>query len=303
VATISPGQDYTVAIDRALAGSDAALVVIGPGWLTAATPQGTPRLLEAGDYVRLELARALARDIRVIPVLVGGARLPTAAELPDDLQELAQRQALVLHDETWHHDVDGLVRSLRGEPAVPAVPARRRRRWLIIGTATAALLALGAGVWWWGPGTSRQTESGSSLTSCPSLDADAWRNRLVLSKHPVAEDKRNPAQPLIFSVKDARWRADKGKWRVILDVDMKNAGPQPVYSSGEGDFRYLYLVVGQRHFYRNCYTRQSDSVPSGAVDEEFIGYEITCKPTGRRIDLALENGKINVTPGTGTGQC
>ena len=76
---ISPGQNYTVAIDRALADSDAVLAVIGPGWLTAVTPQGMPRLLEAGDYVHLELARALERDIRVIPVLVGGARLPEAA--------------------------------------------------------------------------------------------------------------------------------------------------------------------------------------------------------------------------------
>jgi TIR domain len=86
VTAISPGQDYTVAIDRALADSDAALVVIGPGWLTAVTPQGTRRLLEADDYVRLELARALDRDIRVIPILVGGARLPEAAELPGDLR-------------------------------------------------------------------------------------------------------------------------------------------------------------------------------------------------------------------------
>jgi hypothetical protein len=73
---------------------DAALVVIGPTWLTAATPQGTRCLLEDDDYVHLELARALRRCIRVIRILVGGARLPQAAELPDDLRELAQRQAL-----------------------------------------------------------------------------------------------------------------------------------------------------------------------------------------------------------------
>jgi TIR domain len=300
VTAISPGEDYTVAIDRALADSDAVLVIIGPGWLTAETPQGTRRLLEPGDYVRLELARALGRDIRVIPVLVGGARLPTAAELPDDLQGLALRQALVLHDETWHLDVDGLVRSLRGEPAGPA---RRRRRWLVIGTAAVVLLALSAGAWWWRSGNGGQTGSGNGLASCPSLDSDAWRNRLVLSKHPVAVDNRNPAQPLIFRVTDARWRADNGKWQVILAVGMKNAGPQTVYSSGNGDYRYLYLVVAQHHFYRMCYTRESDTVPSGAVDDEFIGFEVTCKPVPRHIELLLENGKINVTRDAQPGPC
>ena len=102
VTAISPGEDYTVAIDRALVDCDAALVVIGPGWLTVTSPQGARRLFEPGDYVRLELATILRRDIRAIPVLVGGARLPKAAELPDDLQALAQRQAVELHDETWH---------------------------------------------------------------------------------------------------------------------------------------------------------------------------------------------------------
>jgi hypothetical protein len=86
VTAIAPGQDFTAAIDRALDDSDAVLAVIGPGWLTAATPQGAPRLFEAGDYVRLELARALNRNLRVVPVLVGGASLPAVADLPDELQ-------------------------------------------------------------------------------------------------------------------------------------------------------------------------------------------------------------------------
>jgi hypothetical protein len=55
VMAIAPGQDFTAELDRALDESDAVLAVIGPGWLTAVTPQGAPRLFEADDYVRLEL--------------------------------------------------------------------------------------------------------------------------------------------------------------------------------------------------------------------------------------------------------
>ena len=292
VTAISPGQDYSVAIDRALADSDAALVVIGPGWLTAVTPQGARRLLEADDYVHLELARALGRDIRVIPVLVGGARLPEPAELPDDLQALAQRQALELHNETWHDDVDGLVRSLRGEPAVPA---NRRRRWLVAGTALIALLALGAGAWWlWGPGTGAQTGSAAAaIPPCAPPASQAW-SQIALSKNPTAVDRASPGNPLIFTVKEAHWRAHNGKWQVILATSVKNAAQQ---TNSIGDWRYKSLVVAQREFNVTCFSPTSDTVDPGIVDDELVGFDVKCKPTGL-IQLVLESGIISVTPDT-----
>lgn len=291
VTAISPGQDYSVAIDRALADSDAALVVIGPGWLTAVTPQGTRRLLEADDYVHLELARALGRDIRVIPVLVGGARLPEAAELPDDLQELSQRQALELHNETWHHDIDGLVRSLRG---APAVPANRRRNRLVAATVLVALLALGAGAWWlWGPGTGTQTGSAAAIPPCAPPASQAW-SRIALSKDPTAADKADPGNPLIFTVKEAHWRAHNGKWQVILATSVENASQQIHYV---GDYQYNSLVVAQRGFNVTCFSPTSDTVHPGIVDDELVGFDVKCKPTGY-IQLVLESGRISVTPET-----
>lgn len=95
VTAISPGEDYTVAIDRALADCDAALVVIGPGWLTAESPQGARRLFEPGDYVRLELATMLRRGVRAVPVLVSQAwssialsNDPTAVDKADSAGQL-----------------------------------------------------------------------------------------------------------------------------------------------------------------------------------------------------------------------
>ena len=69
VSAIAPGQNFMVAIDRALDECDALLAVIGPGWLRSANPSGNPRLFESDDYVRLELARALERDVRGCPRL------------------------------------------------------------------------------------------------------------------------------------------------------------------------------------------------------------------------------------------
>jgi hypothetical protein len=294
VTAIAPGQDYTAAIDRALDHSDAVLVVIGPGWLAAATPQGRSRLSEAHDYVRLELARALHRDIRVVPVLVGGAALPAATDLPDDLQGLAQRQAVVLHDETWHQDVEGLVRSLRGEPAVPA---KRSRRWLVTAALAAAVVVLGAGAWaWWGPGTGAGGQAGSAAEPppCGPSQGTGWRP-IALSKDPTGEDKVTGGS-LNFTVKDARWRAHDGKWQVTLATSMENATPEQAY---HGDWRYNSLVVGQREFKATCYSPTPNLVSPQTVGDALIGFEVTCKPEGY-IQLILENdsARISVTDDT-----
>ena len=298
VTTISPGEDYTVAIDRALTECDAALVVIGPGWLTVTSSQGTRRLSEPGDYVRLELATVLRRDIRAIPVLVGGARLPKAADLPDDLQALAQRQAVELHDETWREDVDGLIRSLRGEPATAGTG---RRRWLAAGAALIALLGLGAGAWLlWGPGTGGNDQQAAVIPACVPA-SQAWSS-IALSSDPTAVDKSDPAGQLIFKVKSASWRAHNGHWEVVLATSMENTTQQTVYHQV---WRYDYLVVAQRPFTPACVSATGDTVDAGLVGDALIGFDVGCKPAGF-IELVLENesGRISVTPsGLGTGSC
>lgn len=292
VSTIAPGQDFTEAIDRSLDDSDAVLAVIGPGWLTASTPDGSRRLSQAGDYVRLEVGRALRRGMRVIPVLVGGAALPAAADLPNELQGLAQRQAVVLHDETWHQDVDGLVRSLRGEPAVQT---KRNRRWLLFGMVAVVLLAIGAAAWWrWGPGPGQQAGSQRTIAPCTPPKGDGW-SPIALNKDPTGARSRTGGGRLIFRVKDARWRAHDGKWQVILATSMEVAASGGVYHS---DGYYEYLAVGQREFRATCFSANPDLVSAGTVGDALIGFEVSCKPVGY-IQLRIEAGdRISVTPDT-----
>jgi hypothetical protein len=300
VTAIAPGHDYTAAIDRALDGSDAVLVVIGPGWHAAATQQGNPRLFEADDYVRLELSRALQRNIPVIPVLVGGARLPAATELPDDLQRLVHRQAVVLHDETWHQDVEGLLRSLRGQPAVPA---RSWRRWLVpagVAAALIALVGLGAAAGWWGPGsgdgsdTDDQTGAGEAILSCAPPTGQGW-SPITLNNNPAGTENLANGS-LVFRVKDAHWRGSAGKWQVILATSMENATSEPAY---HGDWRYSSLVVGRREFKATCFAPTPNLVTSQTVGDALIGFEVTCEPDGY-IQLILENdsARISVTDNT-----
>ncbi len=295
VAAIAPGEDYTAVIDRAIDESDAVLAVIGPGWLTASTSRGAPRLFEADDYVRLEMARALNRDVRIIPILVGGASLPPGADLPDDLQGLAQRQAVVLHDETWHQDVDGLIRSLRGEPVVPI--RRRRRRWLLTAAVAVVALGLGAGAWWlWGStgGNGTSQGSGATIAPCTPPNAEGWAP-IQLSKNPSGEDKVTGGS-LVFTVKDAHWRTHGTTWQVTLATSMQNATPDDWY---HGDYRYNSLIVGQREFAPTCFSPYTDVVSPGTVGDALIGFEVRCKPVGY-IQLVIEDDKarINVTPDT-----
>src|SRR5262249_42420918 len=61
---------------------DVFLAVIGPNWLDAKDDSGRRRFDNPDDFVTIEIAAALARNIRVIPVLVDGARTPKADRLP-----------------------------------------------------------------------------------------------------------------------------------------------------------------------------------------------------------------------------
>jgi hypothetical protein len=113
VAAIEPGRDFRKAIDQSVANCNVLLAIIGLEWLGAKDVAGGRRLDDPNDFVRIELASALRRDIPVIPVLVRGAKMPHVKQLPDDLKELAFRNAVELTHPRWKSDVQVLMRALR----------------------------------------------------------------------------------------------------------------------------------------------------------------------------------------------
>lgn len=108
---IGLGTDFVAAIEKEIASCHVVLAVIGRQWLDC-TSGGRRRLDDPNDYVRLELASALARNVHVIPVLVEGASMPRAQDLPDDLKPLARRHALELSETRWEFDVGRLIDTL-----------------------------------------------------------------------------------------------------------------------------------------------------------------------------------------------
>ncbi len=110
--TIEPGVDFVHVIQNAVGACDAVIALIGKHWLTIVDDYGRRRIELDDDFVRLEIAAALEKNIRVIPVLVRGAQMPVAEDLPAPIRGLARRQAFELSDERIHYDLERLIEVL-----------------------------------------------------------------------------------------------------------------------------------------------------------------------------------------------
>jgi hypothetical protein len=124
---IAPSQAWDRSIDGALDSSEAGIVVIGRNWLAPEPGTDRPRLHDEGDVVRDEIAGLLdpARARAVFPVLVEGARLPSAAELPEPLRPLLRFQATAIDNAGWGDTMSRLVREI--EAAIRRADERRDR--------------------------------------------------------------------------------------------------------------------------------------------------------------------------------
>lgn len=113
VAGIEAGRDFRKAIEESVAKCGVLLVVMGLEWLNTQDENGARRLDDPADFVRIETSSALKRDIPVIPVLVRGAGMPRAEQLPEDLKDLAYRNCIELTHVRWRSDVQLLIEALR----------------------------------------------------------------------------------------------------------------------------------------------------------------------------------------------
>jgi hypothetical protein len=112
VDSIELGDDFVEMITRAVGSCDVLLALIGDQWLTVIDKQGRRRLDDPNDFVRLEIEAALQRKVRIIPILVEGATMPHADELPAPIAGLARRQALELSPSRFEYDTSRLLKVL-----------------------------------------------------------------------------------------------------------------------------------------------------------------------------------------------
>lgn len=145
VAGIEPGRDFRRAIDEQVASCGVLLALIGKSWLDAKDESGRRRLDDPMDFVRLETASAMKREIPVIPVLVQGASMPRADQLPPDLAELAYRNGVELTHARWDSDVQVLIKALRPHMELPPQSAKKSWRLIIAMSVAAIAVAIAIG--------------------------------------------------------------------------------------------------------------------------------------------------------------
>lgn len=160
---IVAGESFEQRLRTAVKGARVVLVLIGRRWrgertAQAGQPDLPPRLFDEGDFVRREVATALAAGVPVVPVLLDDTPMPGPADLPADLQALPGRHALGLDHERFAADIERLVTALQAWVPLaaatasstqaspkPGSPLGATRRHLALGTGVAVLAAA---AWW-----------------------------------------------------------------------------------------------------------------------------------------------------------
>jgi len=109
------GDLFEKAIEENLQNCRVMLVIIGRHWASLTDEAGLRSIDNPRDYPRMEVAAALRRGVRVIPVLVGDAELPKREELPDEIAGLVDRQYVRVSRERFAADVQQLIEAIAGE--------------------------------------------------------------------------------------------------------------------------------------------------------------------------------------------
>lgn len=78
VTGVAPGVNFVERIEAVLARRPVCLVLLGRAWIGPRAAGEKPRIMDAADVVRLEVARMLAEGLRIVPVLAGDATMPPA---------------------------------------------------------------------------------------------------------------------------------------------------------------------------------------------------------------------------------
>lgn len=112
VDNIALGRDFRQVLQERLASCDLMLALIGKDWVDGKNSMGQRRLDIPDDFVRLEIEAALKRNIAVTPVLVQGAQMPSAEQLPESIKDFAYRNGFELSHNRWESDVQEMLKRL-----------------------------------------------------------------------------------------------------------------------------------------------------------------------------------------------
>ncbi len=111
--SIEPGTNWPQEIVDALESSLTVVLVIGPDWIKSSDDYGLRRIDQQDDWVRKEIEYCIAKNKKILPVLVNGAKIPPADKLPLSIAPITSKQAVEIRNTYWDHDIKLVLTQLR----------------------------------------------------------------------------------------------------------------------------------------------------------------------------------------------
>jgi hypothetical protein len=216
---IPAGVDFVGYLNTQVAACDVFLAVIGPHWLDAKDDKGIRRVDKPEDFVTIEIAAALSRNVRVIPVLIDGARMPIADELPEALQELPRRNAVEVRNTQFGRDAEVLMVKIRD--ALRGAPARSSGLWWQVSSGAVALALAGI-----------LAARVAGITTAPWIEWIPWpwsAAKVVTNE----ETPKRPATPVDDMIA-AYERKDYGTARALAE---------PLAKDGDAESQYVMAIL------------------------------------------------------------
>jgi hypothetical protein len=259
VADLEPGSDFVDTIENKVGTCDALIALIGKNWLMIKDEQNQVRLRMPGDFVSIEIAAALKRSVEVVPVLVGGAKMPLQRELPESLQLLSRRQALEISDTHFTRDVGDLIEALKRAGTRDPQQLKSSRRALAAAISTTCALAAAIGIWTW----YKVPHPGGQMKAA------------VVASNPAP--KSATASPAI-SAKVSDKTGISGNWRAVVQKD-----------SAKYEIYFTFEAVGEKLFGRAIYPTGEGGILNGQIRDNRISFITKHVP-----DFADEEATITV---------
>jgi hypothetical protein len=310
VTGINPGLDFRKAIDDNVATCGVLLAMIGPTWATITDSSGKVRLDDANDFVRLEIASALARDIAVIPVLVHDAKMPHPDQLPDNLKDLAYRNSVEITHARWTSDVQLIIAALAQYVAVPghtsdepvhatvavqlppvnapaheAAPPKASKMPLIAGIAVAAVVAIAAIAFFALRGSAGTGASGNGAANNPvAITSPA-------AAQPPSSGKQTPGQAAPTNPLAGTWTnpSPEGK-NGLKTLEISGVGNQlSIHARGECQPSDCDWGVQMATFDNQKATATWDFLRQGSKKEKGRVVTVTIKPGNAGLNVDIVN--------------
>jgi hypothetical protein len=113
VDAIPLGVDFRSHIRHSILQCYCLVALIGADWIGASSVSA-PRISDHTDFVRAEIELAINANIRIVPLLVGSARMPSPAEVPQSLVDFCYLNAARIDvGPDFHSNMDRIVKALQ----------------------------------------------------------------------------------------------------------------------------------------------------------------------------------------------